>query len=105
MNRLRFTGLAACGLMLAMGTSAFADVTFYLTVPENGTANCASQSNGCAPADTVLVDVDLLTSGAGISTATVTFTGETVASTTYLMYSVLFKVNGSFGISSDVVTV
>jgi PEP-CTERM motif len=89
--------LLVFGLTLAMGSSAFADEMFYLTVPEN---SCVA-TPPCAPADTVLVDVDLLTP----STATVTFTGQTLGTTTYGMYAVFFEVNGSFGISSEVVTV
>jgi hypothetical protein len=90
--------------MLTMGSSAFADIppitTFYLTVPENG----SSCTTNCAPADTVLVSVDLLTNGVGTSTATITFTGETVAAIPYMMYSVEFNVDGTFGISSDTIT-
>jgi hypothetical protein len=100
MRKLSFS-LAALGLMLAMGSSAFGDEIFNLTVPEN---TCTTTTPPCAPSGTVQVDVDLLTNGAGTSTATVTFTGETVGGNAYSMYNVLFEVNGSFGISSYVVT-
>jgi hypothetical protein len=95
MPRLRLTFLIFIALTLAIGSSAFADTIFYLTVPEN---SCSG--NSCAPAGTVQVDVDLLTS----STATVTFTGQTVGGNAYSMYDVLFEVNGSFDITKYVVT-
>lgn len=89
--------LAIFGLMLAAGSSAFADEIFYLTVQEHG---CTT----CAPADTVQVDVDLLTSGTGTSTATVTFTAENVGGTQYALYAAELNVVGTFGISEYVVT-
>jgi hypothetical protein len=89
--------LAVFVLAFAMTSSAFADATFYLTVPEN---SCTTTSPPCIPADTVLVDVNRLTS----STATVTFTGETVGGNLYGMYELLFEVNGGFNIGSYVVT-
>ena len=58
----------------------------------------------CAPADTVQVDVDLLTSGTGTSTATVTFTAENVGGTQYALYAAELNVVGTFGISEYVVT-
>jgi hypothetical protein len=97
MNKFRFTMTAFLGLIFVSG-SAFADEMFYLTVPENG---CTL----CAPADTVLVDVDLTATGAGVSTATVTFTGQTVGGNAYTLYAINFEVNGSYGVSEDKVTV
>ncbi len=83
--------VAFVGLTLAAG-SAFAEL-IPLTVDENScTVNCPA-------AGAVVVDVELITSGVGTSTATVTFTGETVGTITYTLYSVLFNVNGSFGIT------
>jgi PEP-CTERM motif len=105
MLRLNCSAVAVLGLTLAMGSSVFGD-SFYLTIPEDGSQCVAKEgAAACAPADTVLVDVELTGTGAGTSTATVTFTGETVGTTPYMMYSVLFNVDGSFGISEAAVTV
>jgi len=95
----RFALVLFIGLTLTIGSSAFADTMFYLTVPEN---SCSG--NNCAPADTVLVDVDLTGTGTGTSTATVTFTGQSVGGNAYSIYGLNFEVNGSFGISEYVVT-
>ncbi len=92
MKRLGFSALLV-GLTCS---AAFAD-TFYLTVPEN---NCATSNAPCIPANSVLVTVLSPTT----STATVTFTAENVGGVQYALREVLFEVNGSFGISSIVVT-
>jgi hypothetical protein len=106
MHRFRFSILAACGLMLGLGSYAFGD-SFYLTIPEDGSHCVANEGAGaCAPADTVSVDVEEVTGMTpGTSTATVTFTGLTVGTTPYMMYSVLFNVSGTFNITEDSVTV
>ncbi len=85
--------LAVLVLAFAMGSAAFADTIFDLTVPND---SCSP----CAPADTVQVDVDWLSS----STATVTFTAETVGVNTYSIFALEFGVTGSFGISKYIVT-
>ena len=96
MKRLIYPALAGFGLMLAMGSSAFADSIFYLTVPEN---SCTTTNPPCAPADTVQVDV---AAAANSNTATVTFTAETVGGSLYALDEVLFEVNaapGNLGLS------
>jgi hypothetical protein len=101
MKRLVFV-LAVSGLMSVMASSAFGDTySFYLTVPEN---SCTTTNPPCAPADTALVDVTTPSGPGPYTTATVTFTGEAVGGNLYGLYEALFEVNGSFGISSYVVT-
>jgi hypothetical protein len=90
MHRLSLTVLAVFGMTLATGSLAFGDEVFYLTTADHG---CSP----CAPANTVQVDVDLLTS----STATVTFMAETVG---YGMYEAFLNVNGAFSVSAIDVT-
>lgn len=98
MRRVGFSGLAVLGLMFAMGSSAFGDeIQFYLTVADDGNAGCGT--NTCEPAKTVLVDVNQ--SG---TSATVTFTAETVSSSVYTLDEALFSVSGTFTVGSYTVT-
>lgn len=92
-QRLRFPVLAILGLMLAMGSSAFAttSITFFLTVDEHG--------DSTPPADAVLVTVALNSS----TSATVTFTSGSACSTCvagYYMDDVFFNVSGDFTVGT-----